>query len=593
MNLKKKKVILPYNFSAEKLVLGNILILPELIITISEKLPIEAFYLESHQVIYRTLLLLYAEGKTIDYINVITWIQDNGLLSKVGGAHIIIDLVNQISHAGNLDQYIGLIYEKYLRRILIKLGEEIIESGYLNEVPLEMIFTKVEQKLFLLAKNNSLRHLVSVKEGLQEVLGDIEYRLRLPNPNLPYGLHTNFVEFDYITHGFHKSDLIILAGRPSMGKTAFAFNLVKNIAATHDIGIIFFSLEMTRQQLLYRLLASEVGISNTRLRASKIKEKEWQEINNIVNQLSKLKLYIDDTPNLSVSEIKLRIKTVGFESLRQINIGLIAIDYLQLLEGGTQGNNRVQELSKITRSLKKLARDLDIPIIVLSQLSRNVESRINKRPLLADLRESGCVSFLPHSSLSSFFANDTLKKKSCVFSWQGKYLRKQQVKNFRFTGQKPIYKLKTILGWSLLITSNHKLLTSNGWKRIDRLCFNDFIGIKLLVGSLYPSKSSFIYKKELLTWDKLIEIKYQKIAPVYDLHVSTFSNYLTNRVILHNSIEQDADVVIMLYRDEYYNKETYEKNIIEIIVAKHRNGPVGSTKLKFDAKYLRFFNLSN
>ncbi|CAN0503433.1 unnamed protein product, partial [Phaeothamnion confervicola] len=179
--------------------------------------------------------------------------------------------------------------------------------------------------------------------------------------------------------GFQNSDLIIIAGRPSMGKTAFAFNLAKNIAQNHHTGVVFFSLEMTRQQLLYRLLASEVQITNTRLRASRIKETEWLKINSTVRDLSDLRLFIDDTPDLSVGEIKLKIKTIDLESPNPVN--LIVIDYLQLLEGVDQNSNRVQELSKITRALKKLARDLNIPIIVLSQLSRNVESRVNKRPI--------------------------------------------------------------------------------------------------------------------------------------------------------------------------------------------------------------------
>ena len=386
--LSDLETILPYNLLAEKLVLGSILTIPEAILLVSEKLPLEAFYLQNHQIIYKALLILYAEGRTIDYINLITWIQDNGFLTKIGGAHVLLDLLNQINKTSNLEEYIALIYEKYLRRSLIKLGEEIIESGYLTEIPLETIFAKIEQSFFLLSETKSTKNLISVEQGLQQVLKEIEKGLKVPQ--LP-GLKTNFIEFDIITQGFQNSDLIIIAGRPSMGKTAFAFNLAKNIVQNHNTGVVFFSLEMTRQQLLYRLLASEVEITNTRLRSSRIKETEWLKINNTIVNLSKLKLFIDDTPNLSIGEIKLKIKTINLEIDKQI--GLIIIDYLQLLEGIEQNANRVQELSKITRALKNLARDLNIPIIVLSQLSRNVESRINKRPILADLRESGCINF--------------------------------------------------------------------------------------------------------------------------------------------------------------------------------------------------------
>ena len=576
--LSDLETILPYNLLAEKLVLGSILTIPEAILLVSEKLPLEAFYLQNHQIIYKALLILYAEGRTIDYINLITWIQDNGFLTKIGGAHVLLDLLNQINKTSNLEEYIALIYEKYLRRSLIKLGEEIIESGYLTEIPLETIFAKIEQSFFLLSETKSTKNLISVEQGLQQVLKEIEKGLKVPQ--LP-GLKTNFIEFDIITQGFQNSDLIIIAGRPSMCKTAFAFNLAKNIVQNHNTGVVFFSLEMTRQQLLYRLLASEVEITNTRLRSSRIKETEWLKINNTIVNLSKLKLFIDDTPNLSIGEIKLKIKTINLEIDKQI--GLIIIDYLQLLEGIEQNANRVQELSKITRALKNLARDLNIPIIVLSQLSRNVESRINKRPILADLRESGCINFF----FKNNFAKIYQKKKNSIFCWTGDLISKQIIFNIKLTGQKPVYRLETNLGWSILISSGHKILTNKGWKKIDQLIINDFISAKLLLD--FKSENNF--NKRSISWDKITKISYEKLAPVYDLHVSRFSNYLTNHLILHNSIEQDADVVIMLYRDEYYNKETVEKNIIEIIIAKHRNGPVGSTKLIFDPKYLRFFNI--
>ena len=576
LELSDVQSVLPYNLLAEKLVLGSILTIPEAIILVSEKLPIEAFYLDKHQIIYKALLILYAEGKTIDYINLVTWIQDNGVLVKIGGANVLLDILNQINKITNLEEYIALIYEKYLRRSLIKLGEEIIEDGYLTEIPLETIFTKMEQKFFLLAENKSKQHLISVEQGLQQIVKEIEEGLRVPR--LP-GLKTTFIDFDIITQGFQNSDLIIIAGRPSMGKTAFAFNLAKNVAQHHKTGVIFFSLEMTREQLLYRLLACEVEITNARLRASRIKETEWVKITDKVIELSKLQLFIDDTPDLSVGEIKLKINTINLEASSQIS--LIVIDYLQLLNGAEQNSNRVQELSKITRALKKLARDLNIPIIVLSQLSRNVESRVNKRPILADLRESGCLNFSYENYITK------IRKKKSIYCWTGNFLTKQKILHIKLTGQKPIYKLESNLGWSALITSNHKVLTNKGWKKLDQLLQNNFISAKLLIGfkSLNPTSKSKI------TWEKINKIRYHGLAPVYDLEVSKYANYLNNHLIIHNSIEQDADVVVMLYREDYYNKETAEKNRIELIIAKHRNGPVGSTKLVFDPKYLRFFNL--
>lgn len=441
-SLKFSKVskILPYNFLAERLVLGSILTNPEAIVIVSQQLKIETFYLKAHQIIYKGMLALYAEEKDIDYITLTTWLQDNKLVTYLNDLSLISDFLNQVIAIGYLEDYIALVYEKYLRRLLIDLGYEMIESGYLTEMPLEKIFLRIEQKFFLLHTKKQKKLFITSSEVLSQILEEI--RQRMITSELP-GLPSSFPDLDSITQGFQNSDLIIIAGRPSMGKTAFALTLAKNIAFHLEFGVAFFSLEMTRQQLVYRLLSTETQISHTKLRSSRLTKEEWIQVNESMDSLSKLPIYIDDTPNISVSEIYFKMKKLKQEYTGKI--GILFIDYLQLLEENGKMDNRVQELSKITRSLKKLARELNIPIVVLSQLSRNLETRTNKRPMLSDLRESG-------------------------------------------------------------------------------------------------------------------------------------------------SIEQDADVVMMLYRDEYYNKNTSEKEIIEIILAKQRNGPVGMAKLKFNPQFLHFDN---
>ena len=442
LNFSKENKTLPYNFLAERLVLGSILINPDVILIVSQHLNVETFYLKSHQIIYTSMLVLYAEDKSIDYITLTTWLHDNKFAECVKDLSSIADFFNQIVAIGYLEDYIALVYEKHLRRLLIDLGTEIIESGYLTEIPLEKIFSKIEQKFLTLNTRKQKKLFSSSSEILTQILEEIKDRLV---SSKLLGLTSSFPDLDAITQGFHKSDLIIIAGRPSMGKTAFALALAKNIATTYRVGVAFFSLEMTRQQLIYRLLSTDTLIPHTRLRSARVTKKEWVDINLSIEDLSKLPIYIDDTPNSSVSGMYFKIKKLKQEYPG--NLGIIFVDYLQLLEETDKNENRVQELSKITRNLKKLARELNIPIVVLSQLSRNLETRINKRPMLSDLRESG-------------------------------------------------------------------------------------------------------------------------------------------------SIEQDADVVIMLYRDEYYNQNTTEKEIIEIILAKQRNGPVGTAKLKFHPQYLNFENIS-
>jgi replicative DNA helicase len=439
-NFSKSSPILPYNFLAERLVLGSILTNPEAIIIVSQHLNVETFYLKSHQIIYKGALVLYGEGKIVDYITLTTWLQDHKFNDYLEDLSLIADFLNQVLGIGYLEDYIALIYEKYLRRLLIDLGYGIIESGYLTEVPLEKIMAKIEQKFLLLHEKNHKKLFSSSAEVLTQILAEIKQRLQTSQcPGLP----SMYPDLDAITQGFHDSDLIIIAGRPSMGKTAFSLALAKNIATKFNVEIAFFSLEMTRQQLFYRLLSTETLIPHTRLRSGRVSKPEWLTINESIETLSRVPIYIDDTPNISVSEMHFKIKKLQQE--QNGHLGIIFIDYLQLLEELEKNENRVQELSKITRSLKKLARELNVPIIVLSQLSRNVETRTNKRPMLSDLRESG-------------------------------------------------------------------------------------------------------------------------------------------------SIEQDADVVMMLYRDDYYNSNTTEKNIIEIIIAKQRNGPVGTAKLRFDPQYLSFQN---
>ncbi|CAM9112466.1 unnamed protein product [Chrysoparadoxa australica] len=574
--------ILPYNLTAERLVLGSILTNRNTIVPVSQILTIDCFYLNLHKQIYKAALILYGKGQKINFVTITTWLQDNKILETKEELDTITDLLCEIIPTSELDEYITLVYEKYIRRCLVELGYQIVDYGFLTEQPLEILFKEIEKKFLKVSQKQQTKTFSGVAEILTNII--LEIKERLKTSTLP-GLTSSYFDLDAITQGFHNSDLIILAGRPSMGKTAFSLNLANNIAVNYKIGIAFFSLEMTKQQLLYRLLSTETNISHVRLRSGRITKNEWRKINDTVKNIANLKLYIDDTPNISVAEINFKLKKLKLE--KQDDIGLVIIDYLQLLEENKKTENRVQELSKITRNLKKLSRELDVPIIVLSQLSRSVEARTNKRPMLSDLRESGCFLVNPKFNKTWIKLNKIQKFK--ILSWNGKNFNQQNLINSRYTGLKPIYILTTYLGRKLFITSNHKILTKVGWKRIDSLTKNISICINLFRNN---SNNKWIFEKQKLIWDKIIKIDYLNVNKVYDFQIQNFPNYLSNGIILHNSIEQDADVVLMLYRDEYYNTDSLEKNIIEIIVAKHRNGPIGSAKLKFNSKYQRFSNIS-
>jgi replicative DNA helicase len=377
---------LPHNFLAEKMVLNCLLINIESIEFTLKTISVEAFYFKNHQEIYKAITFMYKNKLPIDILTLITFLQDNGLLEKVGGIKILIELINQVPNLVYFEEYVRLLKDKFLRRKLIKFGYEIINSGHITNISLENIINDFEDKLFNLVTEIGTQKLISSAELLNKIF--IELKEKSLNPTLA-GLPSGFYDLDLLTQGFQKSDLIIIAGRPSMGKTALGLNIALNILKESKQPILFFSLEMSKEQIMYRLLSIEANINQTRLKSGKLYKDDWLKLNQIIKMMSKIPFFIDDMPNLSIQEMQLKIKTILFE---QGQIGLIIIDYLQLMQNPkSKMENRVQEISLITRALKNLARQFSIPIIALSQLSRNVENRIDKKPILSDLRESGSI----------------------------------------------------------------------------------------------------------------------------------------------------------------------------------------------------------
>ena len=377
---------LPHNFLAEKMILNCLLINTESIEFTIKTLSIEAFYFKNHQEIYKAIIFMYENQLPIDILTLVTFLQDNGLLEKIGGIKVLIELINQVPNLVYFEEYVRLLKDKFLRRKLIKLGYEIINSGYVTNISLENIINDFEDKLFNLVTEIKTQKLYTSAELLNNIF--IELKEKSLSPTLA-GLPSGFYDLDLLTQGFQKSDLIIIAGRPSMGKTALALNLSLNILRESKLPVLFFSLEMSKEQIIYRLLSIEANINQTRLKSGKLYKDDWLKLNKIIKVMSKIPFFIDDMPNLSIQDIQSKIKTILFE---QGQIGLIIIDYLQLMQNPrSKIENRVQEISIITRALKNIARQFSIPIIALSQLSRNVENRIDKKPILSDLRESGSI----------------------------------------------------------------------------------------------------------------------------------------------------------------------------------------------------------
>lgn len=560
------KSILPNNFLAEQAILNILLTNPASAKEILPELKPNSFYFEPHRIIYETIFELGENNHSINLTNVLTKLQDKNCLTKIGGIERIITIINKFEPFSNVSEYIDQINEKYLRRLIIELGKQFITWGYTTSENLETILDKMEHAVYSLSQQNVSQKIYSISEIIDEVFTEMKGKIKKQTTS---GLKTTFKDLDSILQGFQKSDLIIIAGRPSMGKTAFSLNLAKNIVETYNVPLIIFTLEMSRQQIIYRFLSTSSNINTNKLKSGKMSSLEWKTLSQAMKQIADLPIFIDDNPNLTLVEIRSKLRKIFGDKKKT---GLIIIDYLQLMKLNFKLENRVQEISYITRNLKLLAKEFEIPIIVLSQLSRNVESRINKRPMLSDLRESGCIT--------QSFPN----QKNNLTSWNKVNVTNTKNLPFYLKGIKPIFQIRWNHPGFLSLTGNHKILSKKGWIKLSQITQRSEV---YYLKREKENKTTLAYN-----YQKLKEIFYQGVEKVYDKTIPVYHNYVSGGLVLHNSIEQDADIVILLYREDYYSdKTTQNSDITEFIIAKHRNGPVGTAKLSFNAATTSFENL--
>ena len=347
----------PQNLEAEEAVLGGILLDPDAISRVADLLQPEAFYLNAHREIFRTALMLHSQGKPTDLTAMSAWLADTGALEKVGGSNRLVELVERVASTASIEQVAKLVMDKFLRRQLIRSGNEVIKLGFDQGLPMEEVLDKAEQKIFSISQEKPSKGLTPTAEILTSTFNEIESRSLGTSVA---GIPVNFYDLDAMTQGLQRSDLIIVAGRPAMGKTSIVLNLAKNVAQLHGLPVCVFSLEMSKEQLTYRLLSMEVGIESGRLRTGRLQQEEWPLLGQGINTLGQLPIYIDDKPNLSVLEMRSLCRRLIAEQGKEL--GLVVIDYLQLMEGSTP-DNRVQELSRITRGLKGMAREMKVPVI--------------------------------------------------------------------------------------------------------------------------------------------------------------------------------------------------------------------------------------
>ncbi len=584
----------PNNLFAEKIILGHLLLQSRSTSYIFEKLPIDAFYNEVHKILYKTAYSLYLKNKPINFITISDELLVLNLWEITSGEEILFQLSNQDLISEDVDIYISLILDKYLRRNLFNTGSKICKMSYNQSYSIDSLIENIQNMFSAEFESINKSGLLSTSEVLLETLIQLEKKTKEGSYS---GITSGFGDLDSLTGGFQKGDLIILAGRPSMGKTALALNFARNISELQSLPVAIFSLEMSREQIIYRLISSESQISSNKLKLGKITRKEWLMINKSISHLANLRIYLDDNVTGSLSEIKLKLMKLKGKTGQ---IGAIVIDYLQLLTEISYKDTRSQELSKITRNLKIIAKEMNCPVIVLSQLSRNLESRQNKRPVLSDLRESGCLSGdnkLYSINKNKFLSLKSIYKKQTQHLIVSKTLKSLNLvfnsfKKLFITGYKNFFTINIFGGYQIELSSEHKVFTIKGWTKLKFLSEIDYIGI-FDKFNFTKSRLTTIIKIKCADamFCSIYSIHYKNTGISYDLWFPYSKNFICNNIIIHNSIEQDADLVLMLYRNEYYFPAKKITNISELILCKQRNGPVGNLKLTFDPRIVTFSNL--
>ena len=585
-----------YNINIEKAVLSAILFDPEIFEEIASKLDAKDFYLPFHQYIFEGMNELSVAEKPIDEEFL------RNILIKIGKFDETAMLeVLSATPISNTMAYLDEIKSKSIKRALATLATEIKKVTIEDDLPTEEVMNLVEKKLYEITQDSNTQDFRNSKEIATSMMADIIKLKSLGNSKL-VGVDTGFRNLNEKTSGFGKGDLIIIAARPAMGKTALVLNIALK-AIERNEGVAIFSLEMPSEQLMLRMLAVKTSIPLQAIRVGDLRDEQWSQLSSAVDTISDKKLFVDDSGYATIHHIRSKLRKL---KSKHPDLSMAIIDYLQLMSGGGK-EGRQQEISEISRGLKQLARELKIPILALSQLNRGLESRDNKRPLLSDLRESGCLSgdTIIYDALTGKKYRideivDNFKELDLTIKSMDRDLKVNNFKitNAFFSGEKIVYKLMTQSGKTIKATANHKFYRVDGWNRLDKLTIGDKIAT--------PNKSN-IYWDEIISIDKIGKEK------TYDLTIDDVHNFVANDIIVHNSIEQDADIVMFVYRDDVYReaiekeKEMKAKSAgldydnkfskkqeedTEIIIGKHRNGPTGTVELVFQKNFTRFVDKS-
>jgi len=475
MTVPEKTV--PHNVEAEEAVLGSLLIDPEALFRVAPFLKPEDFYVRKNGWIYEAILSLHERREPIDFVTLCTELEARGQLEEVGGAAYITDLINAVPSAIHVEAYGRLVEQTAVRRRLISAAGDIAQLAYLEEREIEEVIDRAEQTLFSISQRRLIREMAPIQEVIRRYYDRIEYLYE--HRGEPLGVPTGFIDLDRLLGGLQRSDLIIVAARPGVGKTSLCLAFARH-AARLGKHVAVFSLEMSAEQVVQRMVSAETGIDAQRLRLGQLHEDEWPLFVQATGVLSELPIFIDDTPSISALQLRTKARRIHAEH----GLDLIVVDYLQLMTGDVRVENRVQEVSYISRMLKGLARELDAPVVAASQLSRAVEQRTDKRPVLSDLRESGCLTGdtlvqladgrrVPIGKLVQIGQPIEVMALN-EETWK---VERAVVRKAWRTGTKPVYRLRTRLGREIRATANHKFRTLEGWKRLDQLEIGEHIAI--------------------------------------------------------------------------------------------------------------------
>lgn len=379
--------VLPHNVEAEQSVLGAAFISKSALQKVCEDLLPESFFIDSHSKIFEVLRELYSDGVAVDITTVTNRLKDKKLLKQIGDVDYLLEIVNSVPTASNVEYYINIILEKAIRRSLIDTATEIVSDAYMGDSSMNEALDTAERKILSVVKNRKASEFKSIQEALTKAQADLE-RLAESGSEIT-GVPTGFYDLDKITTGFHENEFIILAARPGMGKTAIVINMAVNVSAATNRQVAIFNLEMGAEQLAMRMISSAGQIDGYKLRTGKLEHNDWKRVNEAISQLADTKIKIDDTPGITIGEIRAKCRRLASS---EDGLALVVIDYLQLVTSTNKyAGNRQQEVAEISRALKTLALELSVPIIACAQLSRAVEGREDKRPLMSDLRESGSI----------------------------------------------------------------------------------------------------------------------------------------------------------------------------------------------------------